>query len=144
MKKHFATLLKELQYLYDLNKNDRKIVFIKSVEFFEQKYEDVILNKTLLERKGISSNNILKLKKLYCLYYFTFYLMDNNYTDVKKADKLLTEIEFGLQEIWGFEKDAKFHKFWLRPKCLCPIMDNQDRHPFGTYIFNSDCPLHGE
>jgi len=59
-------------------------------------------------------------------------------------DKLVTDIEFELQYLWGFPKDPNFHRFWDRQKCLCPKMDNDDRYPTGNYIVAGNCPLHGE
>ena len=59
-------------------------------------------------------------------------------------DVLYSTLELELQEAWGFPMDAKFHKFWNRPKCRCPKMDNNERYPHGRYIVNGDCPLHGE
>lgn len=55
----------------------------------------------------------------------------------------LTELEFQLQELWNFNKDINFHKFWETPKCECPRFDNNDRYPYGNYIVNNECPLHG-
>jgi len=56
---------------------------------------------------------------------------------------LYTEIEFELQDAWGFGRDIKFHKFWDRPHCACAKMDNEDNYPSGFYYFLSGCTLHG-
>jgi hypothetical protein len=73
------------------------------------------------------------------------YKLINN-TDSPATLKLLaleiTEIEFRLQELWRFPKDAKFHRFWETPKCSCPKIDNEDAYPTGHYFVSSDCPLH--
>ena len=55
----------------------------------------------------------------------------------------LTEIEFELQDLWGFPRDRRYHRFWEAPKCECPILDNMDGYPYMSYV-NLDCPLHGE
>lgn len=68
-------------------------------------------------------------------------------TDVaalKAYAQILTELEFRLQELWGFPKDAKFHRFWLTPKCDCPKWDNEDSYPTGYSIVNMGCLLHGD
>lgn len=39
--------------------------------------------------------------------------------------------------------EDKYH-FWIRPKCTCPKLDNDDRYPYGYYVVNMTCPLHGE
>lgn len=63
---------------------------------------------------------------------------------LKLFDALYTLIEFELQDLWGFSKDIRFHRFWYRPKCSCPSLDNADNYPHGYYVVNGNCPLHGE
>lgn len=54
----------------------------------------------------------------------------------------LTQIEFELQMLWGFEPDAREHKSWRWPRCECPYSDN--RHmPYGLQWVTETCPLHG-
>lgn len=55
----------------------------------------------------------------------------------------LTEIEFKLQQLWGFKRDGRFHKWWNTPMCTCPKMDNEDSYPSGNYVVTKDCLLHG-
>lgn len=55
----------------------------------------------------------------------------------------LTELEFNLQKVWGFDRDLRFHRFWITPKCTCPKLDNEDAYPTGFYSYNLNCPLHG-
>lgn len=55
----------------------------------------------------------------------------------------ITLCEFELQKLWGFPEDAKFHRFWEAPKCLCPTWDNEDAYPTGYYVRVLSCPLHG-
>jgi hypothetical protein len=69
---------------------------------------------------------------------------ENDVNQLRHYDQQLEGIEFKLQELWHFPKDKKFHKFWKRPKCTCPKMDNEDRYPFGYYVISADCPLHGD
>lgn len=62
---------------------------------------------------------------------------------LKSLAQDLTEIEFHLQELWKFPRDANFHRFWEYPKCTCPKLDNADDYPHMQHI-NLGCPLHGE
>lgn len=68
----------------------------------------------------------------------------DNKEELKEMDKKCREIEFALQDAWGFEREDRFHKFWIRPHCRCPKLDNEDRYPTGYYIMSDACPLHGE
>jgi hypothetical protein len=51
-------------------------------------------------------------------------------------------IERKLQKLWGFKQDDKFIKFWNIPGCSCPTMDNDDRYPFGHYVYSCECIIH--
>jgi hypothetical protein len=63
--------------------------------------------------------------------------------DLPTWDSKCTELEFQLQKAWGFQQDSKYHKFWERPRCTCPKMDNDDGYPYGYYTISGVCPLHG-
>lgn len=108
--------------------------------------ESLVLNKALLDQQ-LAWHNLDLIKSLHKE---RFILEDEMYaTDdpdlLYLLDKLYTEIEFELQDAWGFERNTKFHKFWQRPKCRCPVMDNEDRWNGSEYrVINSKCPLHGE
>lgn len=52
--------------------------------------------------------------------------------------------QFELQKAWGFDQDARFHKFWEVKGCLCPKLDNMDAYPAGYYVTTSGCPLHAD
>jgi len=49
-----------------------------------------------------------------------------------------------LQKLWKFPKNDNYHKFWMLPHCECPNIDNNERHPHGSYVVYAHCPLHGE
>lgn len=64
--------------------------------------------------------------------------------NLKYYDGVVTEIEFDLQLAWGFPMDKRFHRFWERPQCTCPKLDNEDRYLSSTgYYYTSNCPVHG-
>lgn len=67
----------------------------------------------------------------------------NQYNDfLMFCNAYYTLIEFELQKAWGFSQDKNFHRFWNRPGCSCPTMDNDDRYPYGSYIITGGCSLH--
>lgn len=58
--------------------------------------------------------------------------------------RMIEDIEYILQGLWGFEIDADYHTHWLEiDGCLCPRMDSLDRLGYGRVI-NSACPWHGK
>ncbi len=56
-------------------------------------------------------------------------------------DNMYTEIEFELQDLWGFPRNANYHRFWYRPKCQCPRMDNDDSYPY-RHVISGGCEIH--
>jgi len=57
--------------------------------------------------------------------------------------KIITELDFKLQEAWGFDRNARMHRFWELPGCSCPQMDNEERLGTGFHIIDGLCPIHG-
>lgn len=55
----------------------------------------------------------------------------------------LTEIEYEIQMLWGWQPNAIMHRSYLWPHCKCPTMDNRDAYPVAQYV-DKHCPLHGE
>jgi hypothetical protein len=60
---------------------------------------------------------------------------------IKILYKQLTDIEFELQTLWGFELNQIRHMSFLWPHCTCPKMDNRDAFPHVQY-YSSNCILH--
>lgn len=107
-------------------------------------HNGIWLNKNLVDRQ----NAWKKLDEIAELHHFkkAIYNILEETKDRKLMKSLaldLREIEFKLQETWGFPLDANFHRFWDYPKCECPKIDNYDAYPHLQYI-NNNCPLHGE
>lgn len=102
------------------------------------------INRKLLDKMD-AWNNLNLIKEAHRLKYSAYELLKKieDPDELKEIDKLISQIEFNLQEFWGFPQNAKYHRFWERPKCTCPKMDNAERWPIGYYVISGDCPLHG-
>lgn len=88
--------------------------------------------------------NLASIKKLFQKKAKLFDEMQNKPKySLRHYDKLLTELEFEIQKAYKFEPDVHFHRFWERPLCKCPDLDNEERWGTGSYIVMGDCPLHG-
>lgn len=59
-------------------------------------------------------------------------------------DKLYDIVELEIQDCFNFKKDFNNLRFWRRPKCLCPKMDNADLWGTSMKVINNECPLHGD
>lgn len=105
--------------------------------------EMMMLNKALLDRQN-AWGNLEEIKEVHWLKICIYHLLDAE-TDIelmRSYAKDLEQIEFKLQELWGFEANARYHRFWEYPKCSCPEMDNRDSYPHRSYITDA-CVLHG-
>ena len=105
--------------------------------------ETLMLNKRLLDQQNCWTN----LEAIKACHSEKLHIYDEmNETDdtglLMLFDALLTQIEYELQGLWGFPLDIKYHRFWERPKCTCPKLDNADWYPV-RQVISGDCPLHG-
>ena len=64
--------------------------------------------------------------------------------EVRRLDKIVTQIEFQLQTLWRFKQDETMHRWFERPKCSCPKMDNSEMLGTGVRYTNPNCIIHGE
>lgn len=65
--------------------------------------------------------------------------------DVARLRELASKVmvyEYQLQDLWKFKMDAKYHKWWLLPKCTCPKLDNEDIYPSSITYMSGECPIH--
>lgn len=106
-----------------------------------------LVSPQLVKRQNLGKEEIGKLVKLHAERIDLFELM--KVMDPEEDKEALYEChlewmegEFKMQEVWGFGRDAKFHKFWDLPHCSCPVMDNNDWYPSGRYVTSGAC-YHG-
>lgn len=103
-----------------------------------------MINKELAKRQDLSEETIANIESLHLKrkdYYNRMKIAPD--CDLKEWDRLCEMLEYKLQELWGFPRNSRYHKFWERPRCECCKMDNEDRFGTGYYIINENCPLHG-
>jgi hypothetical protein len=107
----------------------------------------VCLNQKWIKDKVIDSDGIAKLQEIHAKRIDLFNRIEKE-TDIVKLHEMaqeIDEIDFELQDGWGFGRDKRYHTWWYRlPKCTCPKMDNKDRIGTDLRIISLDCPLHGE
>jgi hypothetical protein len=113
---------------------------------YEIKYKTVVmyLNKKLISKQNCEDNLVL-LKKHHKERLKIEFKM-GQCSDKNKLKKLYMDWfnnELILQELWKFEKDTRYFKFWTVPHCSCPKLDNIDAYPY-MQIYSTDCPIHGE
>ena len=74
-------------------------------------------------------------------------MIDPDNVDEKEQLKNLAivvkEIEFRLQEAWGFKRSVDWHSWWFQvPHCRCPVLDNWDYVGTKLAVTTGGCPVH--
>ncbi|MHA1348050.1 MAG: hypothetical protein ACTSO3_16735 [Candidatus Heimdallarchaeaceae archaeon] len=66
-----------------------------------------------------------------------------NKENAKQILEELTEMEYKLQDFWGFDRDKNFHTYVLQlAGCLCPSLDNRELLGLERRWISEDCPYH--
>lgn len=111
----------------------------------------VKLNSAIVEQQKLSTASVIEILDLHVERLIL--LEDMASCDpTKTVEKLVLrrlaeehrEIQFKLQEAWGFEKNQLYHDWFEVPYCTCPKEDNRERKGTAYQIINLDCPIHGE
>jgi len=108
------------------------------------------LNIRLLQENQVPNENILQMPKYYKKLKNLFneaHKLYNEYSgqipkDETEIGKQVDEVESKLQELWNFEKNEAYYRYWIElPGCTCPKMDNEDMYVVHR-IINCSCPYH--
>lgn len=115
----------------------------------DHNYTDIHLNPTLVKQQNCTSEDVKKIKILHRRRLCVFEQMSelDPQTDQQELRRLADEvqdIEFELQDAWGFKRDAANHTWWWKvPHCKCPKLDNHDRYGIREKVISGDCVIHG-
>lgn len=112
------------------------------------------INMKLAKERGLSNERIRHIQNVQTQRDAIIYVMKvtspdtyEEYEDfisfIKGEAELLARTDYRLQELWGFEQNSDWHKFWETPHCSCPKMDNLDRWGTGHAVVSMHCILHG-
>ena len=104
------------------------------------------INSELIKAKAITDDVLEKIKNLHIEKHRLFAYMKEDEisnTELKCIAIDITDIEYQLQDLWGFPRDPNYHGWYLIPKCTCPKMDNHDRRGTRYRIISGDCIIHG-
>ncbi len=116
--------------------------------YYENQNEQFCINHNLAIKQNISFSEALNIAELQILRSKLVNTLKNvkTVTELNKPllaiiGKQLTQLEFHLQYLWGFDLNLSYHRFWELPQCSCPKMDNRDSFPNYSFI-SGGCPLH--
>lgn len=97
-------------------------------------------NVELADRLGLSAETREELRHVYD------HLSEalENPEDFEDVSEYVTDLEYTLQELWGFDCDKKYHYYNLHINgCRCPELDNMEMVGHSVRRFVSvDCPIH--
>ena len=101
------------------------------------------LNKYLIEKQGLSNEDVEKIKKLHIFKHLIFEkMLDCPEEELALYNEYVVACEYALQRAWKFPEDGNYHRFWDTPMCHCPKADNEDSYPTGYYSHTVGCPVH--
>ena len=101
------------------------------------------LNKYLIEKQGLSNEDVEKIKKLHIFKHLIFEkMLDCPEEELALYNEYVVACEYALQRAWKFPEDENYHRFWDTPMCHCPKVDNEDSYPTGYYSHTVGCPVH--
>ena len=105
-----------------------------------------MINQNLVNRQKVSAEDVKKIVKLQTIrkYFYDFIELSNDKEEIRRLDRIITQIEFQLQKLWGFPQNRNFHRWFDVPKCSCPKGDNADSLGSDFRIINPNCILHGK
>ncbi len=98
------------------------------------------VNAVFAVKQGLTRKEIAALRPAYEALFDVL----NNPEKYPDPVATVTEMEYNLQDLWHFPRDAKYHKYQLWMKgCTCPKLDNAELigHTEDRYSV-SDCPWH--
>lgn len=112
------------------------------VESFERR---MTLNPRFLTQQN-AWGNLEKLKQCFSMKFHIMDMMEQleDEADIRIMDRTLQDIEFRIQELFNFPPNKNFHRFWERPHCTCPRLDNQDSWGTNHIVVNMGCIVHGK
>ncbi len=104
-----------------------------------------VVSDTLVEQRNISDEFLERIKKLHLKRFKVKEKMINtdDHSRLRVLANTIKDLEFELQDLWGFERDYSMHDWFDVPKCTCPKMDNRERKGTDYQIISINCPIHG-
>lgn len=133
-------ILKKETKLEDLDAYDQNYAIV--YDGYVQKF----LNPIRTEEQMVfpNSEQFEELKQAYLTRLKIFQKMEitTNSTHLEKLDALYEKNEFHIQELFNFEPNKNFHKFWKAPNCTCNKDKNMELYPEGKYEIDPECPVH--
>ncbi len=104
------------------------------------------LNKHLVKKQNLSQEDVDVILSLHKDKFFLFKQFNDiptlSETEVHELILEIEDLEFFMQEAWGFEQNRDYHTHWMDvPFCSCSNI----YQPFGQpKIYDSECIVHKE
>ena len=108
--------------------------------------EEHVLNEKLLDSQNVR-HNVTKIldehEKINMLFMYAMSKKNLSFDERERIKTALKNMEYTLQELWGFPRDENRHTHRLRlPGCTCPKDDNREMIGKIGWWVNEHCPWH--
>jgi hypothetical protein len=111
----------------------------------QYKTSNYALNGPLALSKGLTGKQVRKIRDLHIKKLRMLEQMEKTsaVNELRAHADAIEAIEYELQDLWGFDRDRRYHEWYMLPKCTCP-KDNSERRGTDYQIIILTCPLHGD
>ena len=104
------------------------------------------LNPSLARQQERSDYDLNEIKKIHRkrLNIFKDIEKTNDISELRVLAKRVDDIDFELQDYWGFKRDKDYHTWWFQmPKCSCSIDENWGLVGSSERSIDDLCVFHG-
>lgn len=112
--------------------------------FDQAEGKTTVLNKRLMVQQCCTEDDMTALLVSHVLRASVFEAM--NRTDdpheLQRYDRVYKHLQRAQQELWKFQQNDNYLRFWDVPKCGCPKMDNDDAVGTPYKITSAACVIH--
>lgn len=106
--------------------------------------EEISINEDLLRERDVGPNLMKIIETRFKIERILGEAQYNSSECSVDTINRLKELEYTLQDLWGFPRDSSYHLNQFRLRfCSCPLDDNRDRVGTGSWVLDKGCPYHG-
>jgi len=110
---------------------------------YKGKYIGVI-NRSLVEKKGLTQEQIQHLLNLYKNKFNIYELMENenSYKLLQSYNGAVENLNFEIQKALKIPENRNFHDWYNVPKCQCPKKENKNNEGTEKRVYVNYCHVH--
>ena len=104
------------------------------------------LNARMARSRGLSEEDVAALVLSHQIRHMLFEAakaVEKTPENMRLLAGVFDALEGEQQELWGFDRNPAFRRWFDLPGCSCPKVDNADMLGTGMRVISAECPAHG-